>query len=52
LSGTLPANVLTAPVPGMAWPGLLEPGAVPVCANDVAAAQIRIPVNRKTRPHP
>ena len=48
-SGTLPANVLTAPVPGMAWPGLLEPGTDSVCARDIAAPQINTPWSRTKR---
>jgi hypothetical protein len=42
-AGTLPANGLTPPVPGMAWPGVPELGVVvSVCAKDAAAA------NKKT----
>jgi hypothetical protein len=48
-AGTLPAKGLTPLVPGMAWPGVLEPGVVSVCARDAAAPQIKTPANRKTR---
>ncbi len=49
--GTLPANGLTPPVPGMDWPGVLAPVVVSFWVTDVAAPQIKTPVSRKTRRH-
>jgi hypothetical protein len=48
LAGTLPENELTPLVPGMAWPGVLEPGVVSFCAKDIAAPQINTMDSRKT----
>src|ERR1700722_5012780 len=49
-AGTLFANLLTSPVPGMAWPGLLGLG-ISVCARAVAAPQSQTPANQKKRRH-
>ena len=51
-AGTLPENGLTPSVPGMAWPGELELGIVPVCARDVDAPHNKTPASTNVGPGP
>jgi hypothetical protein len=48
-AGTLPANGLTPPVPGMGWPGELVPGVVSVCARQVAVPHNKTPASMHAR---
>ena len=48
-AGTLPANGLTPPVPGMGWPGELVPGVVSDCARHVAVPHNKTPASRQAR---
>src|SRR5258706_6971104 len=51
-AGTLPANGLTPPVPGMGSPGALGVGVVPVCAKELAAPHNKTPASRNARQDP